>query len=176
MPYTVRMGAREEVVKKIARKQQEISDLELRIREGRAFIQGMEEVLKILPKENSLQKAEQILRPGTAIYSAREAIKQAARPLHIADLLKALKLEVNKKNRLSLSGSLSGYARRGEVFTRPAPNTFGLVEFGESFGRQDLAEPPDDFGGDVEDEPDHDPEPEFEVQIEPLLSKKEVPF
>jgi hypothetical protein len=150
------MGAREEVVKKIARKQQEIGELELEIREGRAFIQGMEEVLKLLPKESVSLDPEQVLRPGTAIYNAREAIKQAARPMHITEVLKALKLDVNKKNRLSLSGSLSGYARRGEVFTRPAPNTFGLVEFGDSNKLQAVVEPPDDFGADLEDEPGTD--------------------
>lgn len=150
------MGAREEVVKKIARKQQEIAELELQIREGRAFIQGMEEVLKLLPKETIVLDPEQILRPGTAIYNAREAIKQAARPLHITEVLKVLKMDINKKNRLSLSGSLSGYARRGEVFTRPAPNTFGLVEFGESNKLQVVIEPPDDFGAESEDESEPD--------------------
>src|SRR4051812_45782355 len=126
------MAARDEVLKKIAKKHQEIKDLELTIREARAFVQGMEEVLKLLPKDSSAASPDQILRPGTTIFNAREAIKAAAKPLHITEILKALKMEPNKKNRLSLSGSLSGYARRGEVFTRPAPNTFGLVELGHS--------------------------------------------
>jgi hypothetical protein len=147
------MGAREEVLKKIDRKEHEIKDLELRVREARAFIQGMEEVLKLLPKESAAKDPEQILRPGSAIFNAREAIKRAGKPIHISELLKALNMEINKKNRLSLSGSLSGYARRGEVFTRPAPNTFGLVELGQQSKPQSISEPPEDFG-----EPEGEPE------------------
>ena len=35
---------------------------------------------------------------------------------------------VDKKNRLSVIGSLSSYARKNEIFVRTAPNTFGLLE------------------------------------------------
>jgi hypothetical protein len=68
------------------------------------------------------------LRPGTALAKAREAIKKAGHPLHVSEILKALGKPPDKKNRISLGGSLSGYVRKGEVFTRSAPNTFGLIE------------------------------------------------
>jgi hypothetical protein len=35
-------------------------------------------------------------------------------------------------NRSALSGSIAAYVRKGEIFTRPAPNTFGLLELGNS--------------------------------------------
>lgn len=164
--YTTSMGAREEVVKKIDRKEQEMRELELQIREARAYIQGMEEVLKLLPKESAPINPDQVLRPGTAIHNAREAIKNAGKPLHISDLLKALSMDVNKKNRLSLSGSLSGYARRGEVFTRPAPNTFGLVELGGILKPQSASEPPEEFGAEPA---------ESEMEFAPI-SDSDVPF
>ena len=98
-------------------------------------------------------------------------IKAAGKPLHINEILNVLKLEPNKKNRLSLSGSLSGYARRGEVFTRPAPNTFGLVEFHTQIPK--TLEPPDGFGDEIEDEPDHD---EPILDLEDITPPGEVSF
>jgi hypothetical protein len=75
------------------------------------------------------------------------------------DLLKAMGREVNRKNKTGVSGSLAAYVRRGEVFTRPKPNTFGLLELenpvkSDGF-RNDVIRaeaPPDNFGIDETDE------------------------
>lgn len=45
---------------------------------------------------------------------------------------------------MSLAGTLSGYARDGKVFTKTAPNTFGLLEF-KSVQREE-EELPEEFG------------------------------
>jgi len=128
------MGLRNDLERKIERKRQEIKELEFKIREAQAYISAHQETLKMLSREGSGLLAERNLRVGSSIAKARDAIKKAGKPLHIADLLKALGRPNDKKNRLSLSGSLAHYVRKGEIFSRPAPNTFGLTEFEHTGG------------------------------------------
>jgi hypothetical protein len=69
--------------------------------------------------------------------------------MHITEILKALNEPVDKKHRLSLSGSLSSYVRNSQIFTRPAPNTFGLIEMNKSANGSEESgefEVPEDFG------------------------------
>lgn len=122
------MGLRQEFQKRIEKKQQEIRDLELKIKEANSYLQALLDSMKLLPKDAINSGGKRSLRPGSALAKAQKAIKKAGKPLHVTDILKALKKPPDKKNRVSLTGSLAGYARRGEVFTRPAPNTFGLIE------------------------------------------------
>lgn len=123
------MGLREELERRIDRKQAEIRDYEDRTREAKAYLQGLQDTLKLVPKEDSVETGEVILRHGSNIAKAREALKVAGKPMHIIELLKAMNQPTDKKHRLALGGSLAAYVRRNLVFTRPAPNTFGLVEF-----------------------------------------------
>jgi hypothetical protein len=125
------MGLREDFQKRIDKKQQEIAELELKIKEARSYVQALLDTMKILPKQPSSINGtapEFQLRPGTALAKARDAIKHAGKPLHVNELLKSVGKPIDKANKVSLSGSLAGYVRRGEIFTRPAPNTFGLLE------------------------------------------------
>jgi hypothetical protein len=124
------MGLREEFQKRIDRKQQEIEEIQLKLKEANSYLQALLDTMKLLPKDASVIGTSQILRPGTALAKARDAIKKAGHPLHVSEILKALGKPPDKKYRISLGGSLSGYVRKGEVFTRSAPNTFGLIELG----------------------------------------------
>ena len=126
------MGVREEFQKRIDKKQQEIHDLETKIREANVYLQALLDSMKWLPRDESPHGGVQLLRPGTTLAKAQEAIKKAGHPMHVADILKAIGKPSDKKNRVSLGGSLSGYVRRREIFTRPAPNTFGLIEMESS--------------------------------------------
>jgi hypothetical protein len=126
------MALREDINRKIERKQAEIREYELKTREAQAYIQALQETLKMLPREHSEHMADRSLRAGSSVSKAREAIAKAGKPLYIADILKALGRPDNKKNRLSLSGSLGHYVRKREFFTRPDLNTFGIVEFQET--------------------------------------------
>lgn len=126
------MGIRREIEKRIEKKQKEMQDLErettICLREGAAYIQGLQESLRLMPKE-AIAGEERTLRAGSLIAKARDAIELAGKSLHISELLKALGRPVDHANKVSLSGSLAAYVRKGDVFTRPAPNTFGLVSF-----------------------------------------------
>lgn len=148
------MDIRRELNKKIERKQADISEWtrekierEALIRESRAYIAGLTETLKLLPKE-SPSTAGTALRPGSEVAKARQAILNAGLPLHVDQLLRAIGKPVNHNNKASLSGSLATYVRRNAIFTRPAPNTFGLLELEQDSPQEPLFEesPPADFG------------------------------
>jgi len=136
------MGIRENLQKLINKKLEENMSLERQVMENKAYIQGLQDSMKLLPRDGSAA-ADYILREGSALAKTRDVLKAAHIPLPIADILKALGKPQDKKHRISLAGTLSGYARSGKVFTKTAPNTFGLLEFK---AQSDGDEIPDDFG------------------------------
>jgi len=135
------MGYKNELQKKIDKKTTEINELENKLLEAKAYLQGLYDSLKLLPKEN-VSPADD-LRQGSDMAKARKAILKMGKPLHIVEILKEIGKDANKSNKLSLAGSLSACVRKGRVFTKSAPNTFGLIEMGEN---KNATEPPDDFG------------------------------
>ena len=120
------MSTWKKIEDRIRRKEVEIQEFEGKIREGNAYIQALQDAIKLFSRDDSIP-AETKLRPGSAVGEAREVILKAGRPLHISKILEAMGRMVDRKGRIGLSGSISAYVRRGEIFTRPAPNTFGLV-------------------------------------------------
>lgn len=164
------MKFRDDLLKRIEKKELEIRDLEKQLAAAQAYLQALQETIRMLPKEPRTGQSPpaQILRPGSGVAKAREAILKAGKPLHITELLKALGRAVDKNSRVSLSGSLSGYVKRNEIFTRPAPNTFGLIELNHSQMPED--EPPEDFGVLPDDEPETSQGPGAEI------SDDDVPF
>src|SRR5713101_2175379 len=137
-----KMNTRDQFQKLLDRKQQEINDLEIQIAKAKAYMQAIQDSMKLLPKESGQDQV--VLRPGTALAKAQDVLRKAGKPLHITEILKALNEKSDK--RVSLSGSLSAYVRNGQIFTRPAPNTFGLKEMNELADASD--EIPEDFGED----------------------------
>ena len=126
------MGARENLQKLADRKAQEITDLERQIDMARSYLQAIQDSIKALPREtpnNSSGNEEHTgeLRAGSLLARAKDAIEKNGFPMHINAILGAIGVESSKKTRVSLVGSLGGYVRKGAVFTRPAPNTFGLI-------------------------------------------------
>jgi hypothetical protein len=151
------MSIRGDIEKRIEKKElemdgyeQEIARYRTLVTAAQSYIQALEETLRILPREDGEPIPQPVLRPGTLIYKAREAILAAGKPLHVDDLLKAVGKAVDTDGRGALGGTLSSYVRKQQIFTRPAPNTFGLVELAAqtaskngpppSFGRDDTPE------------------------------------
>lgn len=126
---------------RLKKKELEVMALEEQIKAARVYIQALQDVLKMLPKP----AIANTLRSGSAVALARNIIIDQAEPVHIATMLDLMKKEPSRENRASLTSSLAAYVRRGEVFTRPAPNTFGLIELGHT-NTEDAAEPPPNFG------------------------------
>ena len=132
------MTLRGQLERKIQAKNQEIAKLESELLESRSYVQGLQDALKLLPRDDA-NNAGKILRPGSDMAKARERLLKEGKPLHIDEILKAL--GKGKEHKASISGSLGNYVRKGEIFTRPGPNIFGLKEFETESG-----EPPEDFG------------------------------
>jgi hypothetical protein len=141
------MDIRKELDKKIEKKKQEILDLEKQLENTRHYLLALEDTRKLLPKDAVTELEAATLRAGTGLAKVQDILKKEGKPLHIDELLRRLGKPIEKKQKISLSGSLASYVRVGKVFTRPAANTFGLLEFGNgSNGNADMDEPPADFG------------------------------
>jgi hypothetical protein len=127
------MGYRETLSRLIEKKDQELARLESDAAHLRSYIEGLNDALKTLPKDtaNGPEERQHVLRPNSALARARDALMRAGQPLYIDDLLLAVGKELTPENRVSLAGTLSSYVRGGRVFTKTAPNTFGLLEFNE---------------------------------------------
>lgn len=152
------MGFREELQKRIDKKRSEITALEGKLKEAQIYIQALEDTIKLIPRENEDGVVEPVsatssLREGSMVARAKEELAKAGRPLHISELLTAIGKPTDKDNRTALAGSIGAYVRKGEFFTRPAPNTFGLIDMKSAplVPEQRLG-PPANFGIDPDDE------------------------
>ena len=143
------MGLREKLEDKNKKKEEEIQGLESKISEAKAYVQGLQEAMRLLPRDSTGRKsAESSLRPGSKVYKTLEFLKKKGKPMHITEILKGIGLGTTKNEKVSLSGSLGWYVRNNEIFDRPSPNTFGLL----SIDKDSLLEPPDEFGLEAEEE------------------------
>ena len=103
------MGLREKFEEKIRKKEQEIQEYENKIREAKAYLQALQDTIRLLPKEEGSISVESKLRPGSAAYKTMIFLKKAGKPMHINEILKSIGKTTSKKDRISLGGSLSWY-------------------------------------------------------------------
>jgi hypothetical protein len=168
--YGLAMFLRKEFEKRMEKKREEIASLEKQLSEAKSYLLALQDSMKLVCRVGDNDNAEAALRPGTDLDKAREFLRKSGKAMHVSKIIEGTGKELSKANRVSLSGSLGNYVRKGLIFTRPAPNTFGLVEFEENDGTADVdapADPPDGFG---EDENDGDDE--FgEVASKPAMVK-----
>lgn len=94
-------------------------------------IGGLERALKILNKPAAAQVK---LRKGSDVEKVRDLLQSVETTLHIDIILERIG-KTGKGAKASLVGSLSAYANTGKIFTKPAPNTFGLI--GKEYLAQD---------------------------------------
>ena len=139
------MEERRKIEERLHKKEQEIANLEDRLRTARVYVQALQDILKMLDADDG---GDKVLKAGSAVAKARDAILKAGKPLHVTTILESLGRDASREGRSSLTSSLAAYVRRGEIFTRPAPNTFGLSDLGHKTteaGEEDG--PPEGFGG-----------------------------
>ncbi|HZZ68054.1 MAG TPA: hypothetical protein VFE18_07755 [Phenylobacterium sp.] len=140
------MSERAVIKERLRKKEQEIHTLEAKLASARIYVQALQDILKMLDKVGDDSPVESVLRPGSTVSQARDVILERGKPVHIIELLEALGKDTNRDSRASLTSSLAAYVRKSEVFTRPAPNTFGLIELGHQTVDDDDDEPPPSFG------------------------------
>jgi hypothetical protein len=126
------MNPEREIEKRIEKQRRENDDLVEQIdfhrrllAQGQGRLAALQEALQILQKDSG----EPVLRPDSMLHKVAEILRAAGKPLHVAEILPKLGKEVNRKTRAALTGSLGTYIRNKSIFDRPAPNTFGLIEF-----------------------------------------------
>jgi len=133
------MSVRTDIEKRIEKERQRVTELQNQVEKSESFIQGMQEALKMLPKESekdtrrmSKTKTTTTFRTGSDVEKAYSLLRETGKPMHISEILVGIGKEDTKANRMSLSSSLSRYVRNDELFKRPAPNSFALKETKES--------------------------------------------
>lgn len=147
------MSERAVIKDRLRKKEQEIQSLEGKLQAARIYVQALQDVIKVLDKAGDDAPTESVLRAGSLVSQARDVILRIGKPVHINELLEALGKDATREGRASLTSSLAAYVRREEIFTRPAPNTFGLIELGHEGTDEEVdTEPPSDFGGESNDE------------------------
>lgn len=143
------MNERRRIEERLRKKEQEILDLEGQIKDARIYVQALQDVLKMMPKDqDEIIDPDSVLRPGSAVAQARTIILQQGGPVHVDEILRLSGKEVTRDTKAALSGSLAAYVRKGEIFTRPQPNTFGLLEMEGARQQAVTAKtaPPEGFG------------------------------
>jgi hypothetical protein len=148
------------------KKKAEIAALEDKLRTAKAYLAALTDILK-LDGSDASEAAEVKLREGSAAAQARAIIKARGEPVHIDVLLRDMGKEVTRDSKASLAGSLAAYVRRDEIFSRPAPNTYGLIELGHQTTEEEEAQPPEHFGRSS----DARPVPAFDSDLD-----SDVPF
>ena len=91
----------------------------------------------MLPKEKEVESgqakankdnATTSFRTGSDVEKAYNLLHEAGKSMHISEILIGIGKEDTKINRLSLSSSLSRHVRKNDLFKRPLPNSFALIE------------------------------------------------
>lgn len=147
------MSERAIIEDRVRRKEAEIQSLEKKLEAARVYLQALADILRAIDRAATDEEPhETSLRRGSAVAQARDIILKAGAPVHIDELLTKLGREITRETKASLTGSLAAYVRREEIFTRPAPNTFGLLELEHFKGEEEAADsPPDGFGESPDD-------------------------
>jgi hypothetical protein len=140
--YESRMYLRKKLEAKIADQQRRIAQMERETSEAKSYLSGIQDALKMLPPDG-IDPANATLREGSELAKVRDTLRKEGKPLHIDELLKRMGKEVNRNTKGGLAGSVGDYAKKGRIFTKTAPNTFGLIEFDIS---STVIEPPEEFG------------------------------
>jgi hypothetical protein len=119
---------------KIAEEEDAIDKIGSKITGAKAKQAAFQETLKILPKNGS-DAAQKELRPNTELAKVRDVLLKEAKPLTLDEIILGIGKSSDdkrddKSRKISLRGSLRGYAKEGKFFTiEEAADTFGLIEF-----------------------------------------------
>jgi len=104
-------------------------DLDAQISKCEAYIEGLRDAMRHLPKPDEDENAALRLRPDSTIGKIYRILQTKKEPMHINDLLTALGKPLDKKVRQATVGPINQYVRQGRIFSRDAPSTFGLLEW-----------------------------------------------
>lgn len=133
-----------EIEKRLKKKRGEISSLEADVERYEDLIADRKDKIALI--ESTLQELQSLynlipteadvggpqpttFRQNSDGWLVHEILRQVGKPLYVDQILEQLGREIDSDTRGSLAGQLGSYVRKGQVFTRPKPNTFGLREW-----------------------------------------------
>jgi len=119
------MNLRREFEKLIEKKKVEIIEAQRAIASAEAYIQAMTDAIKKLPKDDAVAPT---VRPGSDVEKIRDVILSAGRPLHLSEIIESLGRQADPDAKAKVAGLLGWYTTKGKVFSKTAPNTYGLTE------------------------------------------------
>ena len=119
-----------DVLRRLVReKRAEIARLEGELRSARDALRSLEE------STGTMERADHRARTrsgdpdaGDLVIAIREMIVAAGRPLFIDEILHGLGERLTREARLRVRELVLERVDRGEIFTRPRPGTYGVVE------------------------------------------------
>lgn len=112
---------------RIRKTEAEINELMHAIAGLEAHSEALKEAQRLIERESGDEAPE--LRPGSELFRIRDAIRLHKKPMTLDEMLPLIEGDAGDlKKRNSLRGSISRYARDGQIFVKTAPNTFGLIE------------------------------------------------
>ena len=114
------------LAKKIEKQLQVVNDLKNQLTQAESYLKGLQDAYGFISSSNNTAKKEFALRAGSDLEKVKIVLEESKKPLHIDDILQ--KIGKESKSKVSLAGSLSGYARDGKIFRKIGPNKFGLIE------------------------------------------------
>jgi len=130
-----------DLVGAIKEKQAAIARLQAELDEARALLSGVHTGgrarVRFIPSGNATRtrkaKGSPVLpyKPGSSVGRAAKVLRTEGKPLHVDELLPRVQRRGHEVKKTTLVGNLSRYVNAGVVFNRPAPNTFGLLEWQE---------------------------------------------
>jgi hypothetical protein len=110
----------------IAEKQADITRLEAELSAARAYVRLLQSRLQA-----AQARLDDLPESEDPIIAIRRLILEAGQPMFIDDILQGLGRPVTRDSREQIRRLLLPWVRRHEVFTRPRPSMFGLLEFEE---------------------------------------------
>jgi hypothetical protein len=111
-------------------KRQRLAAIETRLREAAAILKG-EPIAKPKSRHGFVGgKRAKPIQHGSSVWWTAKVLHMLGRPTHITQLLPRINRESGESFKAStLVSNLSRYVKFGDTFERPAPNTFGLIDF-----------------------------------------------
>src|ERR1017187_1762862 len=107
------MFIRREFERRMEKKREEIAALERQLSEARSYLLALEDSMKLLSRAGDNDNGEAALRSGTDLDKAREFLRKSGKAMHVSKIIEGIGKELNKASRVSVSGSLSNYVRKG---------------------------------------------------------------
>ena len=133
------MSSHKELERRISAKAKQLEVLESQfeslksqIIELRYHLEGLREAHTIIVRELASSGIKTVeFKSGSDAERVYTFLRGHGKPAHIREIANALG-KTAAADRVAIASKLSWYFRKGKVFTRPEPNVFGLLEFGNN--------------------------------------------